>query len=143
MDMTIKDAMERTGLTVHAVRHYCDSGLVPNLNHDENGNRLFDDESIRWLRMAQFLRSCGMSVAEVRRYFELCLEGETSLPERYRILEDLQRKAACDVRASQERCAYITERVQHCANILAGSVAIDDSNPLNWQDSKECPRPTN
>ena len=30
MDYTIKDACQKLNLTVHTVRHYCDTGLVPN-----------------------------------------------------------------------------------------------------------------
>ena len=61
MDYTIKDVCKKLNLTVHTVRHYCDSGLVPNLRHDKNGNRIFDEESINWLQGAKFLRASGLS----------------------------------------------------------------------------------
>ena len=40
MDHTIKHVCQELNLTVHAVRYYCDMGLVPNLRHDRNGNRV-------------------------------------------------------------------------------------------------------
>ena len=46
MNYTIKHVCTELGLTVHAVRYYCDMGLLPNLRHDEHGNRLFDEKSI-------------------------------------------------------------------------------------------------
>lgn len=46
MDYTIKDMCKKLNLTVHTVRHYCDMGLVPNLRHDKNGNRIFNEGSV-------------------------------------------------------------------------------------------------
>lgn len=40
MDYTIKNMCQKLDLSVHTVRHYCDMGLVPNLRHDKNGNRI-------------------------------------------------------------------------------------------------------
>ncbi len=44
-------------------------GLVLNLCHDSNGNRLFDEESLHWLQGAKFLRASGLSIPEIRHYF--------------------------------------------------------------------------
>lgn len=48
---------KQSDLTIHTVRHYCDMGLVPNLMHDKNGSRIFDEESLHWLQGAKFLRA--------------------------------------------------------------------------------------
>ncbi|WP_448783610.1 MerR family transcriptional regulator [Blautia sp.] len=57
MEYTIKDMYKQSDLTIHTVRHYCDMGLVPNLMHDKNGSRIFDEESLHWLQGAKFLRA--------------------------------------------------------------------------------------
>ena len=75
MDYKIKDVMNKLNLTVHTVRHYCDMGLVPNIRYDKHGNRIFDEQSINWVKAASFLRASGMSISEVKHYFDLCQQG--------------------------------------------------------------------
>lgn len=137
MDMTIKQAMDRLGLSVHTVRHYCDCGLVPNLRHDKNGNRLFDEESLKWLGMAAFLRSCNVPIAEVKRYFDLCLADRDTIRERCEILAGVRDAARAEAEAAQRRLQVLEERVGHCEAIIAGD-ARDDANPLNWRDGVVC-----
>lgn len=131
MTYTIKQVCERLGLTVHAVRHYCDSGLVPSLARDAHGNRLFDDESVNWLQATAFLRASGLSISEIKRYFDLCQRGAETIEERHRILQDLERRTEEERRAVEERLACISAKVRHYEDIMAGSCE-DDCNPLNW-----------
>ena len=138
MAMTIKEVVRHTGMTVHTVRYYCDCGLVPNLKVDEHGNRLFDDDSLKWLDMAAFLRKSGMSIAEVREYFELCLQGDSTIAEREQVLLKLQTKAKEDLMAAKRRYEYLSEKTGHMKDILAGN-CIDDSNPMNWRVGERCP----
>lgn len=127
----IKDVTERLNMTVHTIRHYTNAGLVPNLSHDENGNRLFDDESLNWLTAARFLRESGLTIAEIKHYFDLCLEGDTSIQERYNILVKLKKQTDAELKLIKERAKCITEKVNHYKYILNGTIP-DDSNPINW-----------
>ncbi len=131
MEYTIKDVCKKLDLTVHTVRHYCDMGLVPNLRHDKNGNRIFDDESVNWLQGAKFLRASGLSIPEIRHYFTLCQEGISSLPQRRDILLQLLSRSRQELAAMQARVDCLAERVAHCQNVI-DSNGDDDSNPMNW-----------
>lgn len=131
MDYTIKSVCERLGLTVHTVRHYCDMGLVPNLRHDKNGNRVFDEESINWLRAAGFLHSSGMSIAQLQHYFALCQQGTATLQERQEILRQLQRQSEADLAAAQRRIHCLREKITSLQETIDGKHP-DDCNPLNW-----------
>ncbi len=131
MDYMIKDVMKQLDMTVHTVRHYCDSGLVPNLRYDKNGNRIFDEESINWLTCARFLRESGMSIAQIKHYFELCQDGETTFDERLQILKELEAKTIRELEQAKKRYACIEEKIKHCEDIRAGKCE-DDCNPLNW-----------
>lgn len=131
MKYTIKHVCEELDLTVHTVRHYCDMGLVPNLMHDKNGNRIFDEESINWLRAATFLRASGLPVSEIREYFELCLKGESTIRERQGILIWLKEKSQEELEATKHRIECLGEKIDLCQNVIDGKCE-DDSNPLNW-----------
>mgnify|MGYP002766931110 FL=1 len=131
MNYTIKHVCTELGLTVHAVRYYCDRGLVPNLRHDAHGNRLIDEESINWLRAVGFLRASGMSIAQIKHYFELCQQGAATLQERQTILAELKQKAEAELAAAQIRVHCLDEKVQSLQESIEGKHP-DDCNPMNW-----------
>ena len=131
MDHTIKHVCAELGLTVHAVRYYCDMGLVPSLRHDKNGNRVFDETSINWLRAVGFLRASGMSINQIKHYFALCQQGSATLNERKEILVELRRQSEEELRAAQERVDCISEKITSLQEAMEGKHE-DDCNPLNW-----------
>jgi len=131
MDYTIKDMCKKLHLTVHTVRHYCDMGLVPNLRHDKNGNRIFDEESLNWLQGAKFLRASGLSIQEIRHYFTLCQQGISSIQERMDILIQLKMQSQKELESMQTRIDCLTDKIAHFQNII-DSNGEDDCNPLNW-----------
>ena len=131
MDYTIKDMCKKLDLTVHTVRHYCDNGLVPNLRHDKNGNRIFDEESLNWLQAAKFLRASGLSIPEIRHYFTLCQQGISSLQERTDILIQLKEQSEQKLKEMQAHIDCLTDRIEHCQRVIEEK-GEDDCNPLNW-----------
>lgn len=131
MNYTIKSVCEQLNLTVHTVRHYCDMGLVPNLTHDKNGNRIFDEESLHWLQAACFLRASGLSIPEIHTYFELCQKGISTISERQDILIRLQKQAQADLESAQARLECLSDKIALCQDVMDGK-REDDCNPLNW-----------
>lgn len=131
MEYTIKDACKNLDLTVHTVRHYCDSGLVPNLRHDKNGNRLFDEESLNWLQAAKFLRASGMSIPEIRHYFILCQGGKSTIRERQDILIKLKNQSKQQLDELQIRIDCLSDKIEKCQAVI-DTDCKDDCNPLNW-----------
>lgn len=131
MDYTIKHVCDELNLTVHTVRHYCDMGLVPNLRHDEHGNRIFNEESLNWLRAVTFLRQSGLSIPEIHHFFDLCREGPSTIQERQEIFVRMREKAKADLAFAQKRIDCLTGKIAMCEDAMAGK-CVDDCNPLNW-----------
>lgn len=131
MDFTIKHVCSKLHLSVHAVRYYCDAGLVPNLRHDANGNRIFDETSVNWLRAVTFLRASGMSIAQIQAYFALCQKGADTLAERRDILIGLRQAAQKELEETAARIHCLDEKIADCQDALDGN-REDDCNPLNW-----------
>ncbi len=131
MDYTIKDMCRKLDLTVHTVRHYCDMGLVPNLGHDKNGNRIFDEESVNWLQAAKFLRASGLSIPEIRHYFALCRQGTSSIRERMDILIHLKLQLQKELEDTKMHIDCLSDKIARCQDVI-DSNAADDCDPLNW-----------
>jgi DNA-binding transcriptional MerR regulator len=78
----IGELAARTGRTVHAIRWYEAQGLVPGVSRDEGGRRLYGELHVGWLDLMDRLRRTGMSIAEMREYTALALQGKTTLHQR-------------------------------------------------------------
>ena len=101
------------------------------LFRSKHGNRVFDDESLNWLICIRFLRESGMSLSDIKHYFELCLAGSKTLPERYEILEALLEQSERELEMIQKRTKCIQSKVIQCKRALSGEIP-DDCNPINW-----------
>lgn len=89
---TMKMACEKTNLSYETLKFYCNQGLVPNVKRDKNNRRIFNQRDIDWINSLGCLRNCGMSINEMKEYIDLCLMGESSIPER-KVILDIKRKA--------------------------------------------------
>ncbi|WP_445506205.1 MerR family transcriptional regulator [Niallia sp. 03190] len=49
MKYLIKEVAAKVGLPTHTIRYYEQEGLLPFVKRDENGNRIFDEEDVKWL----------------------------------------------------------------------------------------------
>jgi DNA-binding transcriptional MerR regulator len=84
---TIKDVAERVGLSAHTIRYYEQEGLLPSLKRDQHGNRIFEERDIEWLELVICLRETGMPIAEIKRYVDLSMEGDHTIPMRKQIFQ--------------------------------------------------------
>ena len=134
---TVKQVSQELNLSIYNIRYYCNLGLVPNLQRDSHGARLFDDEAINWLKAIQFFRNCGLSLKEIKHYFHLCLSPDNTLDERYRIINNLKKQTEQELQAIQVRNQVLANRLNHLQEIRHGKVR-DDSNPLSWHVDKFC-----
>lgn len=128
---TVKEVAKLLDLTEHTVRYYTDKGLVPNLQRDKNNIRLFDEQSINWLKGAKHLKQSGMSVEAIKSYVDLCLEGESTIQQRYEILLEQKATALAQLEQAKLIVKFMEEKVNHYRDII-NHVIPDDMNPGKW-----------
>ncbi len=117
---SMKEVCKQTGLTYETLKFYCNQGLVPNVKRDENNYRIFDDRDVAWINSLNCLRNCDMSIQEMKAYIDLCLQGESTIPERKVILEE-KRKALLDqMQELQEAIDYIDWKQGFYDDVLSG-----------------------
>ncbi len=117
---SMKEVCKQTGLSYETLKFYCNQGLVPNVKRDENNYRVFDDRDVAWINSLNCLRNCDMSIQEMKAYIDLCLQGESTIPERKVILEE-KRKALLDqMQELQEAIDYIDWKQGFYDDVLSG-----------------------
>ncbi|MEG1255935.1 MerR family transcriptional regulator [Clostridium sp.] len=92
MEYTISKAAEIVGVSSYTLRYYEKEGLLPYIERNESGIRVYKDSDIFWIELIKCLKDTGMSISEIHRIVELSLEGEHTIPERKEILKEHKKK---------------------------------------------------
>lgn len=132
---TVKEAARITGLTEHAVRFYTDKGLVPSIQRNQNNIRVFDEESMNWLHGIRCLKQSGMSIEGIKIYVDLCLEGESTLSQRYALMMEHQENAIAKLEEAKLHIAHMEQKTALYQAILEHR-SPDTMNPGNWDKIK-------
>ncbi len=117
---TMMEACREADMTYQTLKFYCNQGLVPNVKRDKNNRRVFDERDLEWVKSLTCLKRCGMSIAEMREYLELCLEGEGSIPERKEMLEEKREHLVAQLAEVQASIDYIDWKQSYYDDVLAG-----------------------
>lgn len=131
MPLNVHQASKETGLSEHTIRYYTNLDIIPDLKHDENGNRVFERDDLNWLNCTKALRESGLSIKQVKHYFKLCQRGDSTIKERFEILQELLRQSEEELEKQKARVECIRDKVEHCRMILKGEIP-DDCNPIYW-----------
>lgn len=76
---TVKEISEKTGLTPYTIRYYLKEGLLPNVERDSNGTRLFKESDLESFYMIECLKRCGMTINEIHQYMEWLMKGDQNI----------------------------------------------------------------
>lgn len=85
MEYTIKEVTEKYELSASTLRYYEKEGLLPKIKKNQSNQRIYNDSDLQWLDIIMCMRKTGMTIAYIKRYIELCQEGESTINERYKI----------------------------------------------------------
>ncbi|MGG6310780.1 MerR family transcriptional regulator [Paenibacillus macerans] len=88
MNYSINEVANKFGLSVHTLRFYDKEGLMPFIGRDKSGNRAFTDTDLKWVAMVCCLKDTGMSIKEIKRYADWCLQGMQTIDERKTMLSE-------------------------------------------------------
>lgn len=131
---SMKQACEKTNLTYDTLKFYCNEGLVPNVKRDKNNYRVFDDKDIAWINSLSCLKNCGMSIAEMREYLNLCLKGESSIPERKKVLDVKLKELEYKKEEIEKSINYINWKHKFYDDILSGKTKYYSNLTQNEND---------
>lgn len=87
MAYTIIEVARITKIPSRKIRFWADKGLFPFVERDEFGVRYFAKSDIVWVEWVDCLRSCSMSIKDIKRYITLTRGGIETAKERKELLE--------------------------------------------------------
>ena len=126
---TVKKVAEIMNISVHTLRFYDNEGLFPYVSRNKNNIRLFSEHDLEWVTLVQCLRDTDMPLADIKRYVELCMQGDT-LEERYHIILKQKEKAEQEVSNMQKRVEILNTKSELYKGLLLEQ-KTDKCNPQN------------
>lgn len=106
-------------LTVPTLRYYDSEGLIPNLQKNNSGIRIFSEENLRSIQIIECLKDSGMPIKDIRTFMQWTQAGDDTLQERYEMFEDLRHKVLGQMAKLQEtldvidfKCGYYQQAVK-------------------------------
>lgn len=131
---SMKETCKLVNMNYETLKYYCNEGLIPNVKRDKNNYRIFDDHNIAWIKSLSCLKNCGMSILEMKEYLALCLEGESSIPERKMILAEKKELLIQELNKIQDSINYIDWKQEFYNDVLSGKTKYY-SNLINRDDT--------
>lgn len=102
---------KRTGRSVHTIRWYETQGLIPRVERDGGGRRVYEPDHVEHLVFLERMRRTGMSVAEMRRLTSLGLAGWRTIAERRALLLAHRTQVETRIADLQTALTLIDEKV--------------------------------
>ena len=116
--MTIKEVSEKYHISQDTLRYYERAGMIPPVTRTAGGIRDYQESDLGWVETAICMRNAGLPVEVLAEYTKLCQEGDSTIPDRLRLLSG-QREILLEqkqkIEETLERLNYKIERYEIAA----------------------------
>lgn len=100
--MTIKEASEKTGVSIDNLRYYERIGLLPTIPRNKSGIRAYDDRAIHWIEFVMKFKHAGASLEAIYEYISLAQSDENTKEARRDILFEIEQDLMDKMKLLQE-----------------------------------------
>ena len=104
--------------------------FFPFIKRNEHNIRLFSDDDLGWVRIVKCLRSVGTDNKAIKRYIDLCIVGDSTIPERYGIIQATKIKALKQMEDLKQQLELLDYKEQYYQNLIKNDLN-DEWNPMN------------
>jgi DNA-binding transcriptional MerR regulator len=125
--ITIAEAAQRTGVSVHTLRYYERAGLVvTTVGRTASGRRRYHQLDLDWITVCTRLRATGMPIRSIRRYADLVAAGRGNEKDRLNLLESHRAEVLTKIAELQENL----ELIDHKIDVYRGRLEAGDADHL-------------
>lgn len=127
---TIKEVAKLMDISEHTLRFWAKSGFFPSITRDSNNVRLFSEHDLGWVRIVKCLRAVGTENKAIKRYIDLCLVGDSTIPERFGIIKATKIKALQQMEDLKKQLELLDYKENYYENLIKNN-ENDKYNPVN------------
>lgn len=127
---TNKEVAEKMDISEHTLRFWAKSGFFPFVKRNQNNIRQFSDNDLEWVKIVKCLRSVGTENKAIKRYIDLCIVGDSTIEERYKIILGTKEKALMQMDELKKQLAILEYKENFYKNLIKNNLK-DTWNPMN------------
>lgn len=90
MKYSISETAKKLNISAYTLRYYDKEGLLPFVDRDKNGTRIFKNSDFFMLYIIECMKTSGMPIKEIKHYIDLFMQGDETMKERYDVLATQQ-----------------------------------------------------
>ncbi|MCI5493828.1 MAG: MerR family transcriptional regulator [Lachnospiraceae bacterium] len=98
---TIGQVSEMFLIPISTLRYYDKEGLFPDLKR-QSGIRQFEDHDLENIRVIECLKASGLEISDIKHYFELCKEGNSTFAARKQLFENRKKAVEEEMKRLQK-----------------------------------------
>ncbi len=87
MYYTIGQVAKMHHLTISQIHYYDRQGLFPFLQRNEKGDRVFNEEALKYLEMILCLKETGMPIQKIKQFIDWSMDGESTILQRLELMK--------------------------------------------------------
>ena len=115
---TVKEVAQMMKISVHTVRYYDNEGLIPFVSRTQSNVRMFSEYDLSWIRTVHCLRATNLSITDIKKYIELCLKGNKTIPQRAKIIFNQEKNLKEHLKQLQEQMKVLQIKKKYYTNLL-------------------------
>lgn len=127
---TIKEVAKLMDISEHTLRFWAKSWFFPSITRDSNNVRLFSEHDLGWVKIVKCLRSVGTENKAIKRYIDLCMVGDSTIPERFGIIKATKIKALQQMEDLKKQLELLDYKENYYENLIKNNEK-DKYNPVN------------
>lgn len=136
--LTIDEVARRTGLTAHTLRYYERIGLIAPIGRAPGGQRRYAASDMAWIEFLLRLRTTNMPIGRMQAFARLRGAGDSTVPERRRMLEDHMAEVLSEIAAMRRSADALQAKIAHYRS-LEQSLAPDSLSDEGHADEHRKP----
>lgn len=75
-ELSIGQVAEMTSISIDTLRFYEKTGVIPNVQRNASGRRIYNQYDVNWLNFVNCLKTTGMPLDKIREYLNLMNQGD-------------------------------------------------------------------
>ena len=92
--------------------------IFPSITRDSNNVRLFSEHDLGWVKIVKCLRSVGTENKAIKRYIDLCMVGDSTIPERFGIIKATKIKALQQMEDLKKQLELLDYKENYYENLI-------------------------
>ncbi|PWW06571.1 DNA-binding transcriptional MerR regulator [Paenibacillus cellulosilyticus] len=95
-----------------ALRYYEKQGLLPLIERDDAGRRLFSERQVALLQAVVCFKNTHMPIKSIKQYMEMIVEGDATLKRRLAMMKEHKQRILDEIATLTEYLPAIDEKIE-------------------------------